>query len=140
MAKAQVIATIHTSAPEVWDLVGDFGAIGKWLPGVAECRCEGDGIGMLRRLRLANGGALVERLEDMNDAKRFYSYRMIEGSLPVSDYYATLWVRSAYGTPSCTVEWAGVFRPRGVPDTDAEMTIRAIYQAGIDNLRAKLEA
>lgn len=140
MAKAQVIATIRASAPDAWNLVGDFGAIGKWLPGVTECRCEGAGIGMLRRLRFANGGSVVERLEEMNDAERFYSYRIIEGSLPVSDYYATIWVRPAYDAPSCTVEWSGTFLPRGVPDSDARMLIESIYQAAIDNLRAKLEA
>lgn len=139
MVRARVIAIIHASAPDVWDLIGDFGAIGKWLPAVAESRCEGQGIGMLRRLRLVSGGTLVERLDDMNDAERFYSYRIVEGSLPVSDYYATLWIRPAYDAPSCTVEWSGAFLPRGVPDTDAQMVIQSIYQAGIDNLRAKLE-
>ncbi len=140
MVKARVIATVHASAPDAWDLVGDFGAIGKWLPGVAECRCEGEGIGMLRRLRFVNGGTVVERLAAMNDAERFYSYRIIEGSLPVRDYYATLWVRPAYDAPSCTVEWSAAFLPRGVPDTDAQMLIQSIFQAGIDNLRAMLEA
>ncbi len=140
MAKARVIATIHASAPKVWDLVGDFGAIGKWLPGVTQCRSEGQGIGMLRRLSLANGGSVVERLEEMNDAERFYRYGMLEGSLPVSDYRASLWVRAAYDAPSSTVEWAGEFEPRGVPGTDAEMLMQSIYQAGLDNLRAMLEA
>ena len=140
MARAQVIATVKASAPRVWELVGDFGGVAKWLPGVAESRVEGSGLGMVRRLRLANGATQVERLEQMNDAQRWYSYSIIEGPLPVTAVYATLRVLPAFGSASSTVEWWGAFAADGVPDTDVERLIRTIFEAGIQNLRHRLEA
>jgi hypothetical protein len=139
MARVQIVATIAAGAPRVWDLVGDFGAIAKWHPGVARSSVTGGGIGMMRRLTLASGETLVERLEEFNDAERYYAYSFTEGPLPVSDCYTTLRVRAAYDAPSCTIEWSAAFTPKeDVAATDAELLIRSIYQAGIDNLRQKL--
>jgi hypothetical protein len=140
MSKVQVIGTIAADPQAVWDVVGDFGAIAKWHPAVAESRAEGTGPGALRRLTLVNGDRLVERLEEFNDGERYYSYSLVEGPLPVGDYYATLHVRAAYDAPSATLEWTGAFTARDVPESEAEQLIRSIYQAGIDNLRQRLEA
>lgn len=141
MAQARVVGTVAAAAPRVWDVVGDFAGVAKWHPGAAESVAEGEGIGMRRRIALVNGGTLVEELEEMNDAERYYSYSMVEGPLPVrDDYHATLRVRPSYGDASCTVEWTASFTPRAdVPDTDAERLVRMIFQAGLDNLRLKLE-
>jgi hypothetical protein len=135
MSRVQVIATVPAGPQAVWDVVGDFGAIAKWHPAVAESRAEGMGPGALRRLTLVNGGRLVERLEEFNDGERYYSYSLVEGPLPVSDYYATLHVRAAYDAPSSTIEWTGAFTARNVPESEAEQLIRSVYQAGLDNLR-----
>jgi hypothetical protein len=139
MSRIQVIATIPAGPQAIWDVVGDFAAIAKWHPAIAESRAEGTGLGALRRLTLVNGDRLVERLEEFNDSERYYSYSLVEGPLPVSDYYATLRVRAAYDAPSSTIEWTGAFTARGVPESEAEQLIQAIYQAGIDNLRQRLE-
>ncbi|HZU89821.1 MAG TPA: SRPBCC family protein [Stellaceae bacterium] len=140
MSKVQVIGTIPADPQAVWDVVGDFGAIAKWHPAIAESRAEGAGPGALRRLTLVNGDRLVERLEEFNDGERYYSYSLVEGPLPVGDYYATLHVRAAYDAPSSTIEWTGAFTAKDVPDTEAERLIQSIYQAGIDNLRQLLAA
>jgi hypothetical protein len=138
MSKVQVIATIPASPQAIWDMVGDFGAIAKWHPAIAECHAEGTGPGALRRLTLVNGTTLAERLEEFNDGERYYSYSLVEGPLPVRDYYATLHVRAAYDAPSSTIEWTGAFTARDVPENEAEQLIRSVYQAGIDNLQRLL--
>jgi Polyketide cyclase / dehydrase and lipid transport len=135
MSRVQVIAAIPADPQAVWDVVGDFGAIAKWHPAVAESLAEGTGPGALRRLALVNGDRLTERLEEFNDGERYYSYSLVEGPLPVSDYYATLHVRAAYDAPSSTIEWIGAFTARDVSETEAEQLIRSIYEAGLDNLR-----
>lgn len=138
MSTIQVTGTVPASAPAVWDVVGDFGGLAHWHPAVAESRAEGTGPGALRRLTLRNGDVLVERLEEYNDGERYYVYSLIEGALPVRDYYATLRVRAAYDAPSATIEWTGAFIPGDVPENDAGQLIRSIYETGIDNLRRLL--
>jgi hypothetical protein len=136
MGKAQVIGTIRASAPRVWDLVGNFGRIAKWVPWVAESRVEGEGIGMRRYLTLVNGASLIERLDEMNEAERYYRYSLVEGALPVTAYSAALWIRPAFDSASSTIEWAASFTPReDLVDIDVQRQIEGILQAGIDNLR-----
>lgn len=138
MSKAQVIGTIRASAPRVWDLIGDFGGIAKWVPSVAKSRVEGKGIGMRRYVTLVNGATQVERLDEMNEAERYYRYSLVEGALPVTAYSAALWIRPAYDSASSTIEWAAAFTPReDVLDIDVQRQIEGFLQAGLDNLRRK---
>lgn len=88
-----MVGTVRASAPQVWELVGDFGAIAKWLSAVAESRAEGEGIGMRRLLAFVGGATQTERLDEMNDAERYYRYSIVEGPLPVTEYSAALWIR-----------------------------------------------
>ncbi|HJU18097.1 MAG TPA: SRPBCC family protein [Stellaceae bacterium] len=140
MSKVQVIGTIAANPQAVWDVIGDFGAIAKWHPAIADSRAEGSRPGALRRLTLKNGDRLVERLEEFNDGERYYSYSLVEGPLPVAEYYSTLHVRAAYDAPSATVEWTGAFTAKDAPESDVEHLIQSIYQAGIDALRQQLTA
>jgi len=42
MGQAEVDITIKRSPDDVWAVIGDFGALDKWLPGVESCRVEGE--------------------------------------------------------------------------------------------------
>jgi Polyketide cyclase / dehydrase and lipid transport len=140
MARARVVGTVGASAPRVWDAIGDFAGVAKWLPAAAKSVGEGEGVGMRRRIKLVNGGTLVERLEEMNEAERYYAYSIIEGPLPVRDYRAAIHVRPSLDEASSTIEWTASFVPKDdVPATDAERQVAMVFEAGIANLRQKLE-
>jgi hypothetical protein len=139
MARVHEPITIAASAPRVWDVIGDFNALPKWHPAFARSEEERQGDHTIRRLVLTNGATLVERLEEKNDAERYYSYTILEGPVPVRNYRSTIHVRPAADAASSTIEWYGTFEAAdGVPETDAERLIRDIYRAGLDNLRKKL--
>ncbi|MGH9206803.1 MAG: SRPBCC family protein, partial [Acidimicrobiales bacterium] len=42
MATGRAEIDIKRSADDVWVVVGDFGGIGGWMPGIDSCRVEGD--------------------------------------------------------------------------------------------------
>ena len=98
-------------------------------------KSELEGGGTLRRLHLAGGGELVERLERRDDGARVISYSIVQGPLPVADYHATLTVREADEGKACTVEWTSEFEPAGVPADEAIRIIEDIYRAGLENLK-----
>ena len=82
--------TVKSSLPPdaVWKKIGDFCGIKSWIPAVSGCVISADG--KQRTVSLKNGGEVVERLDNWDDAKRSYTYSILSGPLPVSDYRSTL--------------------------------------------------
>lgn len=126
--------SLATSADEVWDLVGDFGDLG-WHPAAKATDLEDrDGI-VHRAITLPDDAVLVERLEDMNDSGKTYSYSIVEGPLPVSDYRSTLRVIAV--DDGCEVCWGSAFVAAGVDDDAAKQVVAGIYEAGFAALSKK---
>ncbi len=80
--------SVEATAAEVWAQVGPFCSIADWYPGIEKCEEETiDGMPH-RRLTTADGAVFLEKLLDQDDDAMSYSYAIIEGPLPVSDYSA----------------------------------------------------
>jgi hypothetical protein len=57
------------AAPDaVWSLIGQFNL--EWHPAVARTRLTGTGIGQLRRTETRDGREIIERLEEVDNARR----------------------------------------------------------------------
>jgi len=126
--------SLAAGADEVWDLVGDFGDLG-WHPAAKATDLEDrDGI-VHRAITLPDDAVLVERLEDMNDSGKTYSYSIVEGPLPVSDYRSTLRVIAV--DDGCEVCWGSAFTAAGVGDDAAKDVVAGIYEAGFAALSQK---
>src|SRR3989304_8451867 len=106
MAKVNMSIDLNVPAQTVWTMIGGFGALAKWHPAVAKCDEAREGGATMRRLTLAGGGTVVERLEQKNDKERTYTYSIVESPLPVADYSSTLRGREGKNAHSCTGEWA----------------------------------
>ncbi len=126
---------IHLPVPasQVWQVIGGFNALPDWHPGIEKSELE-DG-GTVRRLTVPGAGTIVERLENLDDNARSYSYSIVEGPLPVSSYVATIRVVEDDDGKGCTVEWTSDFEPTG-PEADALGAFRGVYEAGLKNLEA----
>jgi mxaD protein len=55
---------------EVWAILGDLGAVTRWVPGVASARMEG----MRRICSLEDGGEIYEEISDFSDKRRRFRY------------------------------------------------------------------
>jgi len=126
MGQAEVDIDIKADPDKVWAVVGDFGALDKWLPGVESCTQQGDD----RHLEMMNM-KIVEHLERKDDAARQIVYGITDG-VPVERHQATITV-SAAGDGS-KVTWA--------VDTDDAMTdmMSQIYQQGLVALKEHIES
>ena len=94
MAKVEMATELPVPAQRVWDLIGGFNTLADWHPAVEKSESEKEGAATLRRLHLAGGGAVLERLEAVDENERVLRYSIVESPLPVGDYHAS-------GLPRC---------------------------------------
>ncbi len=81
--------TVPASASAVWNKMREFGDL-SWTAGIAEVKLEGDGVGMLRCVRLEGSQEWIpERLLASDDRTMQYSYALEGDAMPgLRDYRA----------------------------------------------------
>lgn len=126
---------VAASPEAVWKTIGGFCGIGDWHPVIEKCVPSKKGDKDVRTLSLKGGGTIVEEQESRDDAKMAYTYTILEGPLPVTDYHSTLRVAKA-GSGS-KVTWTGTFKAKGAPDPKAQEAIAGVYEAGLKGIAAK---
>lgn len=135
MAKVSSSTELPVSAKTVWAVIGNFNALPDWHPAVEKSELKKEDGSTVRKLSLMGGGTIEEKLEKINDKERVYTYSIVSGPLPVSNYVATLKVRESEGGKGATVEWSSEFEAKGAPEGDAVAAISGIYEAGFENLK-----
>ncbi len=137
MSEAIQSVEIAASAERVWAIIGGFDALPAWLAPVRSSRLSDDG--RTRHLDTAGGAAIVEQLLEHSDADRRYSYTILEGPDPVTDYVSTLAVeRTDEHTARAT--WRSRFTPN--PGADAARLVaqyEGLYALGLQQARALAE-
>ena len=115
----------------VWALVGSFCAIKDWHPTVADCETSKEGDVTSRTLTLKDGSKIKERLTDAEETS--YSYAIVETSLPVKNYKATLSVEED-GDRS-EIHWEATFDAQATSEEDARKKIAEILEAGVAGMK-----
>jgi carbon monoxide dehydrogenase subunit G len=118
---------IARKADDVWAVVGDFGGIGGWMPGIEACTVDGD----VRTIEMS-GMKVGERLVNCDDAGRVLVYSIVSGPAPVDHHEATISVTPA-GDES-HVTWAVDVEPEAMLALFTQ-----IYQQSLDALKTHIE-
>jgi mxaD protein len=118
---------IARSADDVWAVVGDFGGLAGWMPGIETCTVEGD----LRTISMS-GMEIGERLVRRDDAGRVLVYSIASGPAPIDHHEATITVTPA-GSGS-HVTWAVDVEPESMLALFTQ-----IYQQSLDALKKHVE-
>jgi carbon monoxide dehydrogenase subunit G len=84
MGRARAEIDLDAAPEKVWAVVGDFGSVGGWVPGLESCVVDGPD----RILKLM-GLEITERLERRDDDERTLTYRIVAG-VPVVNHEATI--------------------------------------------------
>ena len=128
-------ATVDAPPATVWKTIGGFCGIGDWHPAIEKCALSEKGGKPVRTLTLKGGGTIVEQQTARDESKMDYTYTILEGPLPVSDYSST--IRVMPEGKGSTVTWTGTFKAKGAPDAKAEEVIGGIYDAGLKGIAGK---
>src|SRR5580704_16942853 len=62
MASVDMAIMLNAPAQKVWDLIGGFDALPRWLPPVAKSEERKEGDTTRRHLSLQGGGVIIEKL------------------------------------------------------------------------------
>jgi carbon monoxide dehydrogenase subunit G len=128
MAEGKVEVEIARSADDVWALIGDFGGLGDWMPGIDRCEVEGD----VRKLQTM-GMEIHEQMTERDDAARSISYTIVQSPMPLEHHLATLTV-----TPDgdgSRLEWAYEVRP-----DEMAAAFGPVYEGSAQAVKQQLEA
>jgi carbon monoxide dehydrogenase subunit G len=123
MASGQVEIDVPAAPDKVWAVVGDFGRLDAWFPGIDGIRSDGDD-----RFIKVGDGEVQERLRSNDDAARTQRYSVVAGMAGLERHDATITVTPA-GEGS-HVTWAFDVQP----DEMAGL-MTAIYTSALDALR-----
>lgn len=134
MSKVKMETKLPVRAEELWKTIGNFGSLADWNPAFTQSEATGETKGSTRRLTLAGGGQIEERLEQKSDSEKLCRYSILSGPVPVADYVSELRVRDN-GDGTSSVDWSSEFKPKGVPENEAVKAIQEVYQTGFDNLK-----
>lgn len=140
MARVYISSVIGASADKVWERVRDFNALPKWHPRIRDSRIEdalpSDKIGCIRNFNLQNGDNIREQLVGLSDYDLFFSYSMLEGPMPLSDYIATFRLTPITDGERCFAEWSAEFNCD--PENEADLVSGIgtnVFQGGFDALK-----
>ena len=123
---------LNAAPDKVWELIGDFG--GTWHPLIADIKLIGGGIGQLRVIETIDGKQIIERLDAIDNAARFYRYTSISG-IPASDYTARLEVKPN-GVGS-SVQWGAQYLPKGQGDVVVRAIVSTLFKTGLESLNVR---
>ena len=127
MGKASAQIDIDRPADAVWAVVGDFGGIAGWMPGVESCVVDGDD-----RIIKMMGMEITERLESRDDDARVLVYAIV-GGVPVINHKATVSVAAVGGGSHVT--WDLDVEPDDMTDL-----MHQVYDQSLQALKTHLSA
>lgn len=133
---------VPATAGDIWDLVRDFNGLPGWHPAIARSEIEDGGhagvVGCVRHLTLADGSVMREKLVDLDDADRSYTYESLVDPHPVRNYRATVRVRPVTDTGQAFVEWYSFFEADAADEAELARTYAEdVYGTGVAGLRAR---
>ena len=138
MSSAKATVELNVPPDEVWQLIGGFGSLPDWIPGLTQSKLANGG--RVRYLHDPNGHTFVEKLEHYDSAARSYSYSIVESPISVSEYLSTIVVTPTNDGKGSHVEWSGSFVPLGISEKESREIFRGLYSAGLKALASRYGA
>jgi len=132
---SEVVRTsdLGLTAQEVWQKIGDFSKLDTWHPSVKALVSSTHEGKERRAMTLPDGAILLEERTDDGSDPFSYSYTIIDGPLPVTNYQSKISVAAT--ADGSTITWSSTFEPDGVPEEIAKKVVAGIYVDGFKALR-----
>jgi hypothetical protein len=137
---------INAPIEAVWSIMRDFNGMPAYHPGIIKSEMEagarGDTIGGVRRLTLGPDAYVREQLLMLDDFAYAFTYKIIEGTLPVRDYVAGVRLSRVTAGSRTFAEWWADFEMTGDADRAhwIEQIGKNVFGAGFTGVAAKLSA
>ena len=142
MPKVYKSSVIKAPAERVWATIRDFGALPSWHPVIASSQIErgepGDKVGCIRDMKMQDGGQVREQLLALSDFDYFCTYSILESSMGVENYMATLRLTPITDGNHTFAEWSAEFDCAREAEAELVEGIgNNVFQGGFDSLKRK---
>lgn len=143
MVSVKHTAIIDADPQSIWHVLRQFNSIAEWHSGVAHCTVEGgksaDTGGSIRKLILADGEVVRQRLLSIDNDLMELSYGHEEAELCIADFLAAIKVRAEGDGSRSTVTWQVHFDMTN-QDATYHSIVSAFIIKGQQSLASKLMA
>jgi hypothetical protein len=138
MIKQPITKKLAVPAETVWHAIRSIGRLDVWFPFIETCRVEGDGVGALRYMTIANnGGEIKDTIEEIDDIHRRLVYLRPVSPFPVSYYKGTVEVFTSYDG-SGIVCWTIEFESKQENSASVAELVFGAISAGLDGMETDL--
>ena len=141
----RVVRSTIIDAPieRVWAVLRDFNSHDQWHELVEASRIEGgersDQVGCVRSFTLRDGNRIREQLLTLSDREHKSTYCIVEATVPLQRYVATLTLKPVTDGKRTFWHWESSFAtPPGRERELRDMVAQGVYEAGFENLRRYL--
>ena len=141
----KVVRSTVIDAPieRVWAVLRDFNSHDRWHSAIESSRIEGDErsdqVGCVRSFTLKDGNRIREQLLTLSDSEHRSTYCIVEASVPLQRYVATVTLRPVTDGNRTFWHWESTFAtPAGRERELGEMVSRGVYETGFADLRRHL--
>jgi NADPH:quinone reductase len=142
----KVVRSTVIDAPieRVWAVLRDFNSHDQWHSAVDTSHIEGgergDQVGCVRSFTLADGNRIREQLLTLDDREHKSTYCIVEASVPLQRYVATVTLKPVTDGNRTFWHWESQFStPPGMERELRDMVATGVYEAGFANLRQHLD-
>ena len=141
----KVVRSTVIDAPieRVWAVLRDFNSHDQWHTVVEASRIEGrdrsDQVGCVRSFTLKDGNHIREQLLSLDDREHKSTYCIVEASVPLQRYVATVALKPVTDGNRTFWHWESSFAtPPGLERELRDLVASGVYEAGFANLRQHL--
>ena len=147
MGLQRVVRSSIIDAPidRVWSILRDFNSHDQWHSVVAQSEIEdnqySDRVGCVRNFTLADGNHIREMLISLSDKDYISTYTIIDATVPLIRYVATVSLKPVTDGNRTFWHWASSFEaPPGMETQLRDMVAHGVYEAGFSNLKSFLSS
>jgi len=138
--KIRISAVLAMPLERAWARVRDFNGLPAWHPAVIESAIERgeppDRVGCVRSYKRRDGLALREQLLVLDDLATGVTYRLLDASIPVRDYIATLRLAPITESGDTFAEWLAWYDCAAADERSLREAIEGVFRAGLDSLNS----
>jgi hypothetical protein len=142
MAKVYRSTVLDAPADRVWRDLRDYNGLANWHPLIVLSRIEkghpADKVGCVRNFQLKDGAKIREKLLSLSDYDYTCTSAILDTSMDLSDYIATLRLFPVTEGNRCFIEWSAEFDcPPEKVDELTQTVGDGLFKAGFDALKKR---
>ena len=142
MPRSYASTCVATDPDTVWAYLRDFNGAPDYVEAITASEIldgrSADEVGAERKLVLADGSPVRERLVSFSDLDRSYTYHLLEGPFPFTAYYSTIRVSPVTLDGASFVEWWSTYDCESA-DAKAmdDLLAGSLYGGGLTSVKAR---